>query len=269
MTAIRPAQLKHESALLANSYQQPDLFVRDLQRLLDRYADRTHRASQAGEPKSILPSYNVPAQVMRQIARDLKPIANTLPYETTELCDKLWSQSQFELRSLAAFLLGQITIDPPDSVTRRLIEWTDEVLDERMVRVLLDYGLARMRAESHKQIYALSEMWLNSDHMQKNQLGIRILLALIDHPTAGDIPMIYRLTTPYIRQASVDIRPDVLILWKGLAQSLPQETAYHLRQNLNAPDNPDTSWFVRRLISYFPPELQKSLRKELKEKDAA
>jgi hypothetical protein len=231
MTAIRPAKLKQESALLANYYQQPEAFVRELHRLLDHYADRTHRTSQAGEPTSILPSYNVPPQVMRQIARDLKPIAYNYPNETLSLSDKLWSQDYFELRSLAAFLLGQVSLDPPDPVSRRLVEWSSEILDERMVNVLLDYGLSRLRVEAHEQIYSLADLWLNTTNIQKNQLGIRVLIPLIDHPTAEDIPMIFRLTTPFIRQAAIDIRPDVLILWKSLAQSIPSETAYHLRQS--------------------------------------
>jgi hypothetical protein len=263
MTAIHPAKLKQESADLSKNYYQPDTFIREFHRLLERYADRTHRTGQAGEPTSILPSYNVPPPVMRQIFRDLKTIAQNNREESLLLCDKLWSQAHFELRTLAAFLLGQIPIDPPEPITRRLTAWTDETLDERMVNVLLNYGLERMRNESQGQIYTLAENWLTTANKNKYQLGIRVLVPLIDHPTAEDIPMIFRLTTPLIRQADIEVRPDVLILWRRLAQSIPQETAYHLQQNLKAPDNPDTGWYVRRLIKHFPAGMQKSLRDTL------
>jgi hypothetical protein len=265
MTAIRLAVLKQESASLIKYFDQPDSFVREFHRLLDRYADRTHRMGQAGEPTSILPSYNVPAPVMRQIFRDMRLIVQTHPEEILILCDTLWSQAYFELRSLAAFLLGQISLDPPEPITGRITKWVNEVLDERMVSLLLDYGLARMRLEAQEQIYALAETWLATSNPKKNQVGIRVLIPLIEHPTAEDIPLIFRLTTPLIRQTDKDLRPDVLSLWKILAQSIPNETAYHLLQNLKSPSNPDTRWFIRHLIHSFPKGIQDNLRGALKD----
>lgn len=266
MTAIRPAILKQESASLIEYYNNADKFVRELQRLLEHYADRTHRMGQAGEPRSILPSYNVPPPVMRQIFRDITDKTRNNPQETLFLCDKLWSQEYYELRSLAAFLLGQLHLDPPQPIIKRITEWINEVSNDRIVNVIVDYGMARIRIEAQAQLYSIAEAWLTTSNEQQIRVGIRVLISLVEHPTAEDIPMIFRLTTPLIRKTPVDVRPDVLVLWKHLAQSIPKETVYHLQQNLKVSENPDTRWFIRQLINEFPKELQEDLTNSLREK---
>lgn len=265
MTAIKPAVLKQESARLTELFINSDSFVRELHRLLDRYSDRTHRMGQAGESNSILPAYNAPPPVLRQIYRDLIGPAHNNPGETLILCDKLWTEAHYELRCLAAYLLGQVPLDPPENVTRRITKWVDQVNDERIIDVLLDYGLMRMRGEALEQLYKIAETWLESPNQHYLRMGIRILVPLVEHPTSEDIPLILRLTTPLIREATIDVRPDVLLLWKRLALTGPEETAYYLLQNLRAPNNPDTRWFIRHLINNFPKEIQDKLRMALKE----
>jgi hypothetical protein len=46
----------------------------------------------------------------------------------------------------------------------------------------------------------------------------------------------------------------------------PTEIAYILRQNLSAPDNPDTAWIIRQVLPEFPEPSRSSLRQSLKEK---
>lgn len=265
MPVIKPAKLKQESARLVDFYHESDMFVRELHNLLDRYADRTYRPGQAGEPTSLLPTYNVPPPLLRQITRDLKPLAQTRREESLILCDKLWSEDNFEIRSLAAFLLGQIELTPADPVIERLMKWSDETLDERMVQVLLDNSLIRMRTESQDELFTIAEEWLNSTSTQKNQFAVRVLISMADAPPGENVPLIFRLTTVFIRKTDRELRPYVLKLWRQLALSSPQETAYQLKQNLKAPDNPDVKWYIRNLIPSFPDDLQKSLRESLRE----
>lgn len=265
MPVIQPAKLKQESDRLVGFYQQPDVFVRELHNLLDRYSDRTYRSGQAGEPTSILPTYNVPPPLLRQITRDLKPLAQNWRDESLILCDRLWSDDNFEVRSLAAFLLGQVDLNPPDPVIERLLKWADDTTDERMEQVLLDNTLTRMHTESQDELMTIAEEWLNSSSLQKHQFAVRVLIPMATAPPGENIPSIFRLTTPYIRKTDRELRPYVLKLWEQLALGSPQETAYQLKLNLNAPDNPDIKWYIRHLIPSFPDELQKSLRESMRE----
>lgn len=267
MPVIQPAKLKQESARLVELYHQPDIFIRELHNMLELYADRTYRRGQAGEPASILPTYNVPPPLLRQITRDLKPLAQIWREETLILCDMLWSEENFEIRSLATYLLGQIELKPPDPVIERLMMWSDETMDERVVQVLLDYGLSRMRSEAQAELITMIEEWLISNSLIKKQLAVRVLIPMTDDPPGENIPLIFRLTTPFIRRTERELRPYVLRLWRQLAVCSPQETAFQLKQNLKAPDNPDIKWFIRHLIPSFPDDIQNSLREYLREVD--
>jgi hypothetical protein len=51
---------------------------------------------------------------------------------------------------------------------------------------------------------------------------------------------------------------------EALAQRSPQETAYFLRQSLNAPEAFDTPWIIRQTLHSFPPEIQEGLRNSVK-----
>jgi len=66
--------------------------------------------------------------------------------------------------------------------------------------------------------------------------------------------------SPFLRTAPLPIRPDVLDVVAGLARRSPRETAFMLRQNLEAPDNPDTSLLIRQSLPHFPKDIQESLR---------
>ena len=81
MPAIQLARLKIQSVRLAENFADPHTFARELRGLLDFYAERTHRPGQVGEPPPILPAYNVPPQVMRQVERELSPIAIQDPHQ--------------------------------------------------------------------------------------------------------------------------------------------------------------------------------------------
>ena len=55
---------------------------------------------------------------------------------------------------------------------------------------------------------------------------------------------------------------DLLI---ALARRSPKETAYSLRQILDAPEAPETAWLIRQVMRYFPAETQDSLRAALRQ----
>jgi hypothetical protein len=55
---------------------------------------------------------------------------------------------------------------------------------------------------------------------------------------------------------------DLLI---ALARRSPKETAYTLRQILEAPEVHDSAWLTRQVMRYFPAETQDSLRAALRQ----
>jgi hypothetical protein len=266
MPAIQPVRLKKQVTDLAGKINQPALFIRDLHALLDLYTDHTHRAGQSGEPTPLIASYKAPPPVMRQVWNEVKPMIKGQSAEVLALCDALWAERNFDLHLLAARLLGELPLTPPDPVIDRLNSWVSQVSEDRVLDGLFEHGLMRLLHDSPERVLELVSAWMNSSDLLTQKAGLRALLSIINQFGSETIPSIFRMLTPYMRIAPSRLRPDILAVISALAHISPPETAYLLRQNLSAPENPDTAWLIRQVLNDFPKEVQGGLRDALKEK---
>ncbi len=264
MPAIQPARLKKQVLELAAQYREPAIFVRLLHTLLDMYSDHTHRRGQSGEPLPLVGSYNAPAPVMNQVWHELERLVQTEPQDMWPLVDALWAGQNLDLQLLAGRLLGQLPVTPAQPVIGRLQAWVHTHPDKRLLDGLFEHGLARLLQEAPDPLMDLVRGWLSSSDQPTRQAGLRALLPIIVHRGAGSLPTISPLMKPFIRIAPSRLRPDILAVVRALAQCSPAETAFLLRQNLSAPDNPDTPWVIRQVLDEFPEEMQHGLRQAMK-----
>jgi hypothetical protein len=265
MPAIQPARLKKQAADLAENFCQPARFVRDLHALLDGYTDHTHRSGQAGEPFPLIGAYNTPPPVMRQVWVELTRQVKLHPDCILPLCDALWAEPNYDLRLLAARLLGQVAIHPPGQVLERLHSWVQPQLDKRLLDGLLQYALEQFRLYDPAQVIELASKWLAVPDLTFQQAGLRAILPLVKHSGPQNLPPLLKLITPYLRITPSRLRPDILALLSALIQASPNEIAYALRQNLSSPDNPDTAWLIRQVLGQFPEDIRHGLRQAMKE----
>jgi hypothetical protein len=264
MPAIQPAQLRGQVARLAELYYQPGEFVRQLHRLLVRYADHTHRHGQSGEPSALVAAYKTPPPVMRQVFVATRSFASQDLPATLDLTAALWAEPYLEFRLLAAQLLGQAPCQPPQPVLQRLQAWVEGTSDEQVLSVLFDAGMSRLRQEASPFLLELAESWLAATDLPAQLAGLRMLIPLVEGTSFQNLPTIYRLLTPYLRFVPPGLRPELVALLTLLAQRSPQETAYHLLQALSAPEHPSTPALIRQVLPEFPSEIQEELRLVLK-----
>jgi hypothetical protein len=264
MPAIQPVRLKNQVAHLAEQFTHPGEFVRSFSELLEAYADRTHRSGQAGEPQPLLPSFNTPAPVTRQIWLEILPLITSQPQAALELCDTLWLQSSLEHRLLVTGILGQLPVEYQKEVIDRVHTWTKVGIEDHLVDALLDQSLTRLRSQSPRAIAETAESWLSSPNLHEKQLGLRLLAFMASDVSYVDLPVIFRLLTPYLRIAPRQLRPDIISIIDHLISRSAEEVAYLLHQNLTASDNPDTGWLIRQVIAQFPSGLESGLREAVK-----
>lgn len=267
MPAIQLMRLHRQTAALAEKFEQPYDFVRALNNLLDEYADRIHRPGQAGEPPPLLPTFYVPKPVLHQIIVDLSPRAATQPETALSLCDLLWEQSSLEMRLIAIALLAQIPTQSPETVLKRIQAWASAVKEERLTVALVQQGLAKIRREATQTLLQWIEVWLASSEQALQVLALRALRSLTDEPDFENLPALFKMFTPFVRVAPLHLQPYIIELTIALAKRSPHETAYFLRQNLEAPENPDTPWLIRRVLRIFPENIQATLRDSLKNRE--
>jgi len=260
MPAIQPARLRQQASLLAEYYDQPAAFVRSLHHLFDIYADRTHRSGQVGEPSPLLAAYNVKPPVLRQVLRELAPLAASRPEQALDLCDALWEQPYLEFRLLGATLLGQVSGQPAELILNRVAAWVKAGQEDRLIRALLTQGLAGLRREDPDRLMELIEEWLDSPDVYYQKLGLRTLAPVAADPDFENLPVFFRLITGLVREAPLPLRPDLLDLLATLAHRTPRETAYYLRQSLDATHSSATAWLIRQSLREFPVDIQDGLR---------
>ena len=260
MPAIQPVKLKSQVMQLAERFTQPAAFVRGLTELLDQYADHTHRSGLSGEPAPLVTTFNTPTPVMRQVGVMIKPLAGLDPPLTLELCDQLWAQPYLEHRLLAADLLGLLPLEYKSQVIARVENWTRIGTDERLIDAVLLHGLAHLRSQAPYEFTDLVQNWLSNPDTMIRQLGLRYLQSLAADPQFTNLPMIFRLLSPFLRDAPAALRPDILNILSLLIHRTPREAAYLLQQNLTTSDSVDTAWLIRQVSAEFPDELQANLR---------
>lgn len=264
MPAIQLAELRKRSARLAELYFEPEIFTRELYDFLDHYANRAHRAGQAGEPPPLIEAFNVPRPVMRHIGIDLSELAVENSEATMRVCQVLWEQPYLEQRQLAVVLLGKIRPHMPHQLLDMVEDWCSPLPEDLILGPLVDDGLAGLREHSREVLIERIEEWLSSGEHSRERLGLRALAPLIDEQAHTAAPQFFRLLTPFVRKCPRDHKADIEILLQHLAQHTASETAFFLRQNLDAPDNPDVAWFARKTMPKLPPEFREPLKAALR-----
>ena len=260
MPAIKLALLREQTALLSNQFHQPDLAVRSIHSILDLYANRTQRHGQSGAPPPLIEAYHVPKPVRRQIVKELEPVVKDSPAEALDLCDSIWEQPYFEFKLIAASLIGKIPIETPEAITDRIFTWSLSCSEDRIQSALFTNGLEQLIKDHTGYLLDQISELLSDRDIEKQTIGLSALISIIGSKSFDKFPKLFRIINPMTRSIDPDLRPYMVEVIRQLADRTPKETAYLLRHNLYAPDNPDTAWLVRQSLRAFPVDIQEYLR---------
>lgn len=264
MPAIQLARLRSEVAQLISYADHHGRFIQQLNIFLERYANRAQRPGEIGS-RPILPTFNVPAPVLRQVKRELTIYISQNPDNANELINQLWHQKNFECRLLAVFLLGVVDLSPSTGLYERIKTYFLDNEDVGIAAALIDDSLSKLISMDlqmgENQIY----QWLLTKSVRIKILGLRSLGLLLKIPSFQDMPWLFSVTSPYIRQSSPELRPYTLRLLQQLARQYPQELIYVFQDNLQFPEHTDTKWFIRNCQREFSPDYHPQLRKILQQ----
>lgn len=263
MPAIDLARLKKQTARLADLFDQPNDFLRELKELLDFYVNRTLR-SQGVAPSSVLPTYRTPPTVLRQIETELNPLAESNPIQALELADALWDDGWLETRLLAAFLLGRI---PPqeERLLARLTAWTQAIRDPSVRAALLTTSLTRLRKETPDLFITLVKEWLVPTRQRMWSNGLQAIIPLISSEEFDNLPPIFEIVEPIFKASPAALQFDLRDLLVALYQAAPDETLYFLQQVLKETKNPLLAVTLRRMADDLPTEIELHVREMLRQ----
>lgn len=265
MPAISPARLKKDAEQLFEQLADSEAFDRSLEEVLDFYADRTVRPSQAGRPASLLPAYHVPKPVLRELSKGLAEFAAEEPDEAFRLAVRMWLRGVSEYMLLAIRLLEDLPETENDRVVQRLTSWMlateDEALLEEIFRVCgtkdpeAALGAAAEMLETRKTGPVISAL-----------IG---LAALAKRADEGLLPGVFKLLGRLLENPSLGQPARLLALTRALAERSPSETAFFLRQYYLVSMRLDVGRILRQCMPAFPEAIQEDLRKMLRQHAAS
>lgn len=264
MPAAELSRLRQQINQLITSFVDPAVFRRQINNLLDQYANHAYRAGQAVQPQPLLPSYRVPPLVMRQLELELGKTCRELPEPAFDAAEALWRDPYLEPRLLAASLLGSIPVQEYGAqVVQKLQSWGQPSENLRILVALMQNGTVNLRRESPALLINLIEKWLGSTEIGQQAVGLRALVPIIEDKSYENLPTIFRILGPFVQTVPGQLNADVQQTVQSLIKRSPVETAYFLRQALSLSMGNNTARLIRRCLPDFGPTQQSTLRAAL------
>jgi hypothetical protein len=264
MPAIDLARLKTQAARLSDQYADPAGFVRALTELLDYYTNRTIRSSQVAR-RLALSTYRTPRPVLRQIERELEPLAQAHALEAIALVNPMWKSGSLEARLLTASLLGMLPPAQAMPALTRLPDLLRESSDEVVRKALLTESLARLRRENPEALFILLEDWLKSPRSALQVWGLQALIPLLTQPDFENLPAAFRIVRPALELAGPATQLELQACLAALAGVSLTETLYFLHEILAGKPPAMLLRTLRRMLPALPEGLQAGLREMLRD----
>jgi hypothetical protein len=263
MPAAELIRLRQQINQLILSFQEPAIFCRLLRDLLELYAHHSYRPGQAVQPKPLLPTYRVPALVMRQLTLELSKTCQEQPQQALAVVAAVWRETYLEQRLLAAAMLGAIPVQEADirsGVLDLLRAWATASENLRLITALMEDGAQSMRRTAAPALLELIDSWLADPNPAQQAVGIQALIAMVKDRSYENLPAIFRRLGGPVQNVNPRLQVDLQAALLALIQRSPTETAYFLRQLLSISTGTGTARLIRRLLPEFDPAQQATLR---------
>jgi hypothetical protein len=265
MPGLQLDKLRLESANLVGKFSKPDLFRYELLELLDFYSNRTFRASQVTLPGKLLSSYHVPDRVIWQIKKDLEAqIASHTQAAGLDCAALLWKGESIEEMTLAVYILGRVSTDPPETVIDTLLAWYKPDLDPILRNMLVSDGLTNIRRDYFDLWVELIRGWIDSDDPRQTAQAYQALTGLLAEEGDQHLPSVIRLVRENLFNLPADLHPEALQLLQAMIRTSAVESRFLLRQFIqSAPvENALQKRLLRKMVDLFPEPGYSDLRRE-------
>lgn len=259
MPTVQLSQLLQEVQALSEHFEDPQKYVRKLERLLEAYASRVHRQGRVKGVRPVLFSYEAPQPVLRRLELELIHQAEGRPAAALALIDALWERRSMETRQLAIRVLGAASL-PAAETTRRLQDWAEENREELLVSELQTRGVGRLAADNPDELLAFASRLLAGSEVRQQSLALGALQTLLAAGGFSRLPALFGLLAPICKDPSRKLQPFLAELLGTLAEHTPKEASFFLRQLLTDEPGDGARWVARQALRRLPAEAQAELR---------
>lgn len=259
MAAIDLTRLNKQIESLKDVFSQPAEFRNRLHETLQFYHRYAHRQHKDAVPVSFMRVYDLPEQILPQVANGLSLKARQDAGETLAVVDELWQDEHFEARDLAAHLLGQVPLAAREMVFQRISQWSSVPMDRAVTKSVFSKGCQRLRSEDPQGWTEFVGNLLASPLERQQNHGLYALSLLVEQAHSDQLPQFFRWIRPFIQSDQTLIQPNLSQVVANLAKRSPSETAYVLKEVLSDTDGSGIEQRVRSYLQYFDESISTGL----------
>lgn len=268
MPAIQLSRLREVLDRLFSLIDQPEQFHRALADFLEQQADHAYRAGENIPTRPRTPAYHIPPLIIRQLELVFTDACKRQPDAMFPIADHLWQDPHLELRQMAAHILGQMPSSHIQGVTERLKTWVLTCDDRSIFITLLERATVTLRRDSPLEMVALLEGWLQETDHSHLRIGLRVIEWLVQDPQFENLPALFRLLSPLVKNPTTPIFNDLARALQAMARRTGGEMTFFLRQMLASSSNPSTARLARQVLPELSEPQQQILRASLRNQNS-
>jgi hypothetical protein len=260
MPAIEISRLRSKINLLVQLIDEPDQLLLELTRFYESYSDLTFQSGLFSVRGGDLPAYRTPVLLNRELENAFTSITKNTPQKAIPIIDLLAEKPQLEPRQLACTLLGTLSSEYFEEVTRRISAWAITAADTEDLVWIFKLGTKRIRVESPEIWLNLLKTWLESNDPGNRRIAVLGLTSMINDANLTSLPLIFKYLKPLLLESNPKTLPYLESILEKLIQKSEKETVFFIKQVLRQSDDPLLTRMIRRNLSLFSTEGQESLR---------
>jgi hypothetical protein len=264
MAAIDLTRLNKQIEALKEVFSQPAEFRKLFHEILQFYHRYAHRQHKDAVPVSFMRVYDLPDQILPQLANGLSLKARQDANETLAVVDELWEDEHFEARDLAAHLLGQVPLAAKEVVFARIQQWSSGPLDRAVVNSVFSKGSQRLRAEDTEGWIEFVGNLLASPIERTQNHGLYALSLLVEQSHSDQLPRFFRWIRPFLQSDQSLIQANLSQVIASMARRSPTETAYVLKEVLSDTDGAGVEGRVRAYLPFFDEQVSQGLQASIR-----
>ena len=245
MPAVNPAALDEKLDTIFSNPIRSGTFSREIESLLNFYADRTRRSSTVAAALETAGTLHVPAPVLRTLCAKIHRRGCRVDDEWLEAAGELWNSGLREMQLVSICMLREA---PQEKVLATASHWAAESDDPKVLESLASEGIQSVRLSDPASILALAGEWIADERTRA--FGLIALQKQVEEGVVADLSEIFLLISQLaavVRGRDLDALRRLL---STLGQSSPAETTAFLIEEIQA-DETRTSRLIRALSDDF------------------
>ena len=259
MPVIDPLRLSKQIRQCFANQSDAQLFVTAIKNLLETYADHTYRAGELVSLPSSLKSYHVPQPLTRTLKRELASLSQSQPTQALSVAEVFWDQPFQECKDLAISILENLPTEMEKEFFRTLEQWASSCTQAELIESIAKCINASVHAQQPANLIGQAQKWMLDERSTIRKLGFLVVEQLCLSISFGDLPLIFKLISPYLNRCPPQNAQDVIAICNNLIVKSPKEMAYLMRTAITENPAADAKKLIKSCIRTFPPELQSDL----------